>query len=102
MRLTGAIKLVAGWHFDYLDVPGVLNDVADDSSRWNPGDICRQITALHSLYRLAGAGHGSRRRELCTSALAPNASAKPSRERRTALTNVIFGVGSGFVGSCFA
>ena len=46
MCLMAAIELADGWHFDSLRVPGVLNDVADGISRWNPGDIRRSL-AIH-------------------------------------------------------
>ena len=66
MRLMGEVELVAGWHFDSLHVPCVLFDL------------------------------GVKGREICTSALAANSSAKPLRERLNALTKVISGVGSRF------
>ena len=46
MHLMGAIELAGGWHFDSLHVLGVLNDVVNGISRWNPGDICRHLAAL--------------------------------------------------------
>ena len=97
MRLMGAIELAGGWHFDSLHVPGVLNDVADGISRWNPGDICRNLAALRPSIEWQELDLGVEGRELCKSLLATNSSAKPLRERLNALTKVISGVGS-----CFA
>ena len=96
MRLMGAIELSGGWHFDSLLVPGVLDDVPDDISRWNPGDICRSFTALRPSIDWQERNLGVEGRELCTSALATNSSAKPLRKRLNALTKVISGVGNYF------
>ena len=92
MRLMGAIELPGGWHFDSFHVPGVLNDVADGISRWNPGDMCRSFTALRPFIDWQERDLGVEGRELCTSALATNSSAKPLRKRLNALTKVISGV----------
>ena len=72
--LRGAIELAGGWHFDSLHVPGVLNDIADDIPRWNPGDIYRDLATLRlsidwqerdlGVYLLAGAGGDSDVRSL--------------------------------------
>ena len=96
MRLMGAIELPGGWHFDSLHVPGVLNDVPGGISRWNPGDICRIFTALHPSIDWQERDLGVEGRELCTSALATNSSAKPLRKRLNALTKVVSGVGNYF------
>ena len=79
---------------DSLHVPGVLNDVIDGISRWNPCDICRNSAALRSPIDWQERDLEVESWELCTSALAANASAKPLRERLNALTKVISGVGS--------
>ena len=97
MRLMGAIELAGGWYFDSLYVRGVLNDVTDVISRWNPGDICINLAALRPSIDWQERDVGVEGRGLCTSALAANSSATPLRERLNALTKVIPGVGS-----CFA
>ena len=66
MRLMGAIELSGGWHFDSLRVPGVLDDVPDGISRWNPGDICRSFTALGPSIDWQERDLGGEGRELCT------------------------------------
>ena len=65
MRLMGAIELSGGWHFDSLRVPGVLDDVPDGISRWNPGDICRSFTALGPSIDWQERDLGGEGRELC-------------------------------------
>ena len=88
MHLMGAIELMGGWHYYSLHVPGVLNDVADGISRWNPGDIRRYLGALHpSIYRLERDVEVERQ-ELCTPVLDTNLSAKSLRERLNVLTQV--------------
>ena len=97
MRLMGAIEVAGGWYFDSLHVPGVLNDVADGISRWNPGDICRNLAGLCPSNDWQEREMGVEGRELCTSASAANSSTKSLRERLNALSKVIPDVGS-----CFA
>ena len=92
IRLMGAIELSGGWHFDSLRVPGVLDDVPDGISRWNPGDICRSFTAFRPSIDWQERDLGVEGRELCTSALATISSAKPLHKRLNALTKVISGV----------
>ena len=96
MSLMGAIELAGGWHFDSLHVPSVLNDVADGISRWNSGDIGRNLAALRPSIDRQERDLGVKDRKLCTSALAANSSAKPLLESLNALTKLISGVGSCF------
>ena len=94
MRCCGVFEMSGGRNFDALDVPGVLNVMADGMSRWkvhaNLSRVCPYIP--WQVWDL-----GANDRALCTSVLASTSSETPLRHRLSALTKGISVRGWSFV-----
>ena len=72
--------------FDALHVPGVLNDIADGTSRWKESEVHANLSSACPHIPLQVWNLGANGRALSTSVLASSSSETPLRHRLSALT----------------